>query len=108
MRGRHQFVRRGFLRSEIGQRNNLNSPDEIERGIDNQSVLGEPDRNGEISNDRIFRIGFAGIAVETGGKIDRKDERILLATQPIDFAWRRAGSVRAKKTLRRDQANRRG
>ena len=66
------LTRRAFLEGKIGQWDNLNSPDKIKRRINNQSVLGKTDRNGEIGDDGIFRVGFAGVAIQPGGKIDRE------------------------------------
>ena len=48
-------------------------------------MLGKADGDGEIGDDAILRISLTGIAVETGRKIYRDDENVLLATPAIDL-----------------------
>ena len=56
-------------------------------------MFGKADRHREIGEHAIFRISFAGIGVEAGGKIESEDKRILFAAQPIDFASSRANRL---------------
>ncbi len=86
MSGGEEFARCAISQREIGKRNNFKAANEIERRICNQAMLGEADRDREIGDHAVFRIGFAGMAVETGRKIDRENKRVLLAAQLIDLA----------------------
>jgi len=86
MSGAGEFLWRCYFRSKIDKWDNLDSANEVERGIDNQAVLGETDCDREIGNDAILRIDFAGIGVQTGGKIDRKNKSVVRVAQLINFA----------------------
>ncbi len=85
---RHDFVP-GAACLQVGQRPHDNAPDEIDRGVGDKPMFGEPDRDGEIGHDGIG-IDFAGVAVQTARKIDREDDSVLLVAKAIKLARGRA------------------
>ena len=89
---RDKLVRRAEVERKPGKRDDFDASDEVQRRIDNQSVLRETDRDREIRHDRIFGIVFARVGIESGRKIDRENESVFFPAQSIDFA--RAGANR--------------
>src|ERR1700731_2772746 len=86
MCARGQLIWCACFRPKPGKRNDFNSPDKMECGIDDQTMFDEANRDREVGDDGIFRIIFARISIESGGKIDGEDERIFFPAQTIDLA----------------------
>ena len=63
MRGPGKLFWRRYVWDKIGKGNNFDSANEVERGIDNQAVLGKTDCDREVGNNAVLGIDFAGIGV---------------------------------------------
>src|ERR1700730_2222088 len=85
MRGSEQFVRPGVGQGKIDKWHHFDAADEVDRWIDNQTVLGISNRDCEIRDDGIFRIGFTAVAVQASRNIDCENGRVLLAATLVDF-----------------------
>ena len=71
--------------AQIMKGNHFQPADKVQCIVCNQTGLCETDRDGKIG-DHAIAIGFTGIAIETGGKINRENISAPFLPQLIDLA----------------------
>src|SRR5262249_49094929 len=79
------FFRFRFRRQQFNERHNLEPAHIIDRPVSDQSWLRVTNRNGKIG-DYAVAVCLAGIRIETGWKINRKNVGALFCPQLVDSA----------------------